>query len=137
MIFSAFLIIVFLMYIFLFFLQKSQIENMSFALLCLSTAIYLVVFYIGEYSVIYNNGYSFLLFEKIFNSIAPILTCHFIICFTRDFLAYKETRSVRFTRIFITSFCILLNLLGTDIVTTRILLRICFITMSVLFIYLC
>ena len=135
MIFSAFLIIVFFMYIFLFFLQKTQTENMSFALLCLSTAFYLVVFYIGEYSIIYKNGYSFLLFEKIFNGTAPILTCHFIICFTRDFLGYKEKKSVRFTRIFITLFCIILIFLGTDIVTTRILLRICFITMVFLFIY--
>lgn len=135
MIFSAFLIIVFFMYIFLFFLQKTQTENMSFAFLCLSTAFYLVVFYIGEYSIIYKNGYSFLLFEKIFNGTAPILTCHFIICFTRDFLGYKEKKSVRLTRIFITLFCIILIFLGTDIVTTRILLRICFITMVFLFIY--
>ncbi len=135
MIFSAILIIGFFIYIFLFFLKMSEIKNMSFAFLCLSTALYLIVFYIGEFSVIYNNNFSLLLFEKIFNGTAPLFTCHFIICFTRDFLGYKESLSKRLWRTFITFCCIILIFIGYDIVTFRILLRICFIIMIVQFVY--
>ena len=79
MIFSVVLLLVFLIYIFVFLLRRSDLENLSFGEMCFSTACYLVTFYIGEYSIIYKHVYSFLLFEKIFNAAAPIITCYFVI----------------------------------------------------------
>ena len=135
MIFSAILFTVFGIYLFLFLLRTSEVEHLSFALLCLSTSLYLVVFYIGEYSIIYNNSYSLLLFEKIFNGTAPLLTCYYIICFTRDFLGYKEKLSKRLFRIFIILFSIVHIFFGNDITSFRLLLRISFSIMIILFIY--
>lgn len=135
MIFSVVLLIVFLIYFFLYVLRRSEKENLSFAVLCLSTAFYLLVFYIGEYSVIYKNKYSFLLFEKVFNGAAPLLTCYCIINFTRDFLGYKEKTFGKAFRLGMTVFAVGLMCMGSDIVVTRKLLRIGFIIMIILFIF--
>lgn len=135
MLFSIILIFVFIMYFFLYILRRSETANLSFSLLCLATACYLVVFYIGEYSVIYQNKYSFLLLEKIFNGAAPLLTCYFIVCFTRDFLEYKEAKKYRLLQMLISLFAVTLIFTGQDIVSFRKLLRISFVIMILLFIY--
>ena len=135
MIFSVILLIVFLIYFFLFLLRRSEIENLSFAQMCFSTAFYLVTFYIGEYSIIYKHIYSFLLFEKIFNGAAPVITCYFVINFTRDFLKYKEKSSYRLFRFFISVIAVSLPFLGQDLQTSRLLLRIAFFIMIFQFIF--
>ena len=135
MIFSVILLIVFLIYFFLFLLRRSEIENLSFAQMCFSTAFYLVTFYIGEYSIIYKHIYSFLLFEKIFNGVAPVITCYFVINFTRDFLKYKEKSSNRLFRFFISVIAVSLPFFGQDLHTSRLLLRIAFFIMIFQFIF--
>lgn len=135
MLFSIVLILVFIIYLFLYFLRRSESANLSFALLCLATACYLVVFYIGEYSVIYQNKYSFLLLEKIFNGASPLLTCYFIICFTRDFLEYDESKKYRYIRIVVSIFAVILIFIGQDIISFRKLLIISFCIMFLLFVY--
>ena len=135
MMFSVILIVVFIIYLFLYLLRKSEVQNLSFSLLCLSTAFYLVVFYIGEYSLIYKNKYSFLLLEKIFNGAAPLLTCYFIVCFTRDFLEYNEKKIYRIIRLIISIFAVILVFTGQDIISFRNLLRISFCIMILLFVF--
>ena len=135
MIFSVVLLLVFLIYIFVYILRRSAIENLSFAEMCFSTAIYLVTFYIGEYSIIYKHVYSFLLFEKIFNSAAPLITCYFVINFTRDFLKYKEKKKSKIIRFCVAMFALILPFLGNSITTTRLLLRFSFIIMVLQFIF--
>ena len=135
MIFSVVLLIVFLIYFFLFLLRRSEIENLSFSQMCFSTALYLVTFYIGEYSIIYKNSYSFLLFEKIFNGAAPLITCYFVINFTRDFLKYKESTTSKLFRFLVILLAISLPFFGPDLSTSRKLLRIGFYIMIVEFIF--
>lgn len=135
MIFSVLLLFVFLIYYFLYVLRRTEKQNLSFSLLCLSTALYLVVFYIGEYSLIYKGQYSLLAFEKIFNGAAPLLTCYCIICFTRDFLGYNEKTEGKIFRLAFTTLAIVLISLGQDIVSFRKLLRIGFVIMILLFIF--
>lgn len=135
MIFSVVLLLVFLIYFFVFLLHRSTLENLSFAQMCFSTAFYLVTFYIGEYSIIYTHLYSFLLFEKIFNGAAPIVTCYFVINFTRDFLKYKEKNSRRFIRFIISTIAFTLPFFGNSITVSRLLIRIGFIIMIIQFIF--
>lgn len=134
MIFSVVLLFAFAIYFFLFLLRRSEIENLSFSLMCFTTACYLVPFYIGEYSIIYNNLYSFLLFEKLFKGAAAIFTSYFIISFTRDFLHYHESKSSRILRFLITVIAVTLPLLGKNIYYFRFFLRIGFFIMIVQFI---
>lgn len=135
MIFSIVLLLVFLIYFFVFLLRRSDYENISFAQMCFSTAVYLVTFYIGEYSIIYKHVYSFLLFEKIFNGAAPVLTCYFVINFTRDFLKYKEKKQNKILRLVLSLFAMTLPFFGSTLSTTRLLLRFAFIIMVIQFIF--
>ncbi len=135
MIFSVVLLIVFLIYFFLFLLRRTELENLSFSQMCFSTAVYLVTFYIGEYSIIYKHIYSFLLFEKIFNGAAPVITCYFVINFTRDFLKYKETKASKIFRFIISIIAVCLPFLGSDLSTSRFLLRFAFYIMIIQFIF--
>ena len=133
MIFSVVLLLVFFIYMFVFFLRRTDLENLSFGQMCFTTAFYLVTFYIGEYSIIYKHVYSFLLFEKIFNGAAPILTCYFVINFTRDFLKYKEKKSSKNLRFVFSLFALLLPFLGTTLASSRLFLRFAFIIMCLQF----
>ena len=133
MIFSVVLLLVFCIYILVFFLRRSEIENLSFSQMCLSTAFYLVTFYIGEYSIIYKHMYSFLLFEKIFNGAAPVITCYFVINFTRDFLKYKERTDSKIFRLIISAIAVSLPFFGQTLTTSRFYLRIAFIIMIIQF----
>ncbi len=135
MIFSVVLLIVFLIYFFLFLLRRSEIENLSFSQMCFSTALYLVTFYIGEYSIIYKHIYSFLLFEQIFNGTAPIITSYFVINFTRDFLKHRERTFSRIGRFILTLIALALPFCTSDLSTSRLLLRYGFLIMVVQFIY--
>ena len=135
MIFSVVLIIIFFIYFFLFILRRSEIENLSFSQLCLCTALYTVTFYIGEYSIIYKHIYSFLLFQKIFNEAAPILTSYFVINFTRDFLKHSERNFSKIGRGILTGIALALPFMASDLSTSRILLRYGFLIMVVQFIY--
>lgn len=135
MIFSVVLLIVFLIYFFLFLLRRTALENLSFSQMCLSTAFYLVTFYIGEYSIIYKHIYSFLLFEKFFNGAAPILTCYFVINFTRDFLNYKENHNSRVFRFIISLVAVSLPFFGNTLSSSRLLLRFSFFIMIFQFIF--
>ena len=135
MVFSVVLLIVFLIYFFLFLLRKDALENLSFSQMCLSTAFYLVTFYIGEYSIIYKHIYSFLLFEKIFNGAAPVITCYFVINFTRDFLKYEEKTSSRLFRFLISLLSVSLPFFGQNLASSRLLLRFAFYIMILQFIF--
>ena len=135
MIFSIVLLLVFLIYFFVYLLRRSDLENLSFGQMCFSTAFYLVTFYIGEYSIIYKHVYSFLLFEKIFNAAAPIITCYFVINFTRDFLKYKENKYSKILRFVISLFAFILPFFGNSIAGTKLLVRFSFIIMVLQFIF--
>lgn len=129
MIFSVVLLMISFIYILVFFLRKADIENLSFSQMCFTTSCYLVTFYIGEYSIIYTHMYSFLLFEQIFNGLAPLLTCYFVINFTRDFLKYNEKIESRIFRFVLSCIAFILPFFGHDLTSSRNLLRIAFIIM--------
>ena len=135
MIFSVVLLLVFLIYIFVFLLRRSDLENLSFGEMCFSTAFYLVTFYIGEYSIIYKHIYSFLLFEKIFNAAAPILTCYFVINFSRDCLKYNESNVSKIFRLAFSFIACLLPFFGSTVSAVKFLLHISFIIMVLQFIF--
>ena len=63
---SIILIIINFIYLFLYILRRSEIENLSFSQLCLFTSLYLCVFYYGDYAFLRNLPLTYLTFEKIF-----------------------------------------------------------------------
>ena len=102
LIFTVILFIISLIYFFLYVLRRSETENLTFSLLCLFTGIYLCTFYYGEYSFLGRDYISYLLFEKIFKGACALITGYLIVCFTRDFLHYKESLKSKLIRLFIT-----------------------------------
>ena len=130
------LLIINLIYLFLYLLRRSEIENMSFSQVCLFTGLYLVVFYYGEYSFLGKANISYLLFEKIFKGATAILSGYMIVCFARDFLHYQESRLNKIIRFLITVVGITIPMTATNIPDFRNRLRIGFIFIIFQFIFL-
>ena len=136
LILSIILFIINLIYLFLYLLRRSELENMSFSQICLFTALYLSVFYFGEYSFLKNIGLTYLMFEKIFKGATAILAGYMIICFTRDFLHYEEAKRDKIGRFIITVIGIIIPFTASNIPDFRSRLRIGFLFVTVQFIFL-
>ena len=132
---SVILFIINLIYFFLYILRRSEVENLSFSQLCLFTGLYLCVFYFGEYSFLRSLSLSYLTFEKIFKGATALLTGYMIICFTRDFLHYKEKKADKIFRFLITLIGIILPLTATNIPDFRSRLRIGFMFIVIQFLF--
>lgn len=107
---SYFMMLIAAIYFFLYVLRRKDHANLSFSRLNFCSAFYLLPVYFGEYSIIYNNGYSFLLFQKIFNGIAAVTSTYFAISFVRDFFDRKDTKTIRifrYSNIFLSIFIIM------------------------------
>ena len=130
------LLITNLIYLFLYILRRSELENLSFSQLCLFTAFYLIVFYYGEYTFHERLYLSYLTFEKIFKGATALLSGYMIVCFTRDFLHYYEKPVSKVLRFFITLVGIIIPFTASNIPDFRSRLRIGFIFIMVQFIFL-
>ena len=90
---SSFLMfLVCMIYLFFYYLRPKDKSNLSFALLCFFSSLFLVNVCIGEYPQIFTSIKYKLIFEKIFNGYVPIITVYYAISFMRDFLGWKESR---------------------------------------------
>lgn len=132
---STILIIINFIYLFLYILRRSEIENLSFSQLCLFTSLYLCVFYYGDYAFLRNLPLTYLTFEKIFKGTTALLTGYMIICFTRDFLHYKEKTKYKVLRFIITFIGIIIPLTATNIPDFRNRLRIGFLFIILQFLF--
>ncbi len=136
LIFTVILFIIFLIYIFLYLLRRSESENLTFGLLCLFTGIYLSVFYYGEYSYIGGAHITYLQFEKIFKGVTALIAGYLIVCFTRDFLHYKESGRGKLIRFLLTLIAAIIPLTADTIPDFRSRLRFSFLFIMVQFIFL-
>lgn len=132
---SIILFIINLIYLFLFLLRRTEVENLSFSQLCLFTAIYLSVFYYGDYTFLGKANLTYLNFEKIFKGTTALLTGYMIVCFTRDFLHYKERTIEKIIRFALTFTGIIIPFTATNIPDFRSRLRIGFLFIIIQFIF--
>ena len=133
---SIILIIINLIYLFLYLLRRSEIENMSFSQLCLFTALYLSTYYFGEYTFLNKAGLSYLMYEKIFKGATALLAGYMVICFTRDFLHYSESKRSKIIRFLITVIGIIIPFTASNIPDFRNRLRFGFLFVTIQFIFL-
>ena len=112
---SAVLIVIAFIYFFLYLFSPLDRSNLSFSRVTFFSALYLVTVCLGEYSIIFQGKYSFLLFEKIFNGIMSIITANYAVSFIRDFLGQKDTKLATFFRKFNVFFTIFLVLIPNDL----------------------
>ena len=136
LILSVILLIINFIYFFLYLLRRSEVENLSFSQVCLFTSLFLCIFYYGEYRFFSHAILSYLTFEKIFKGATAILTGYMIICFTRDFLHYKESIQGKLFRFFITFVGIIIPFTATNIPDFRNRLRIGFLFITIQFVFL-
>lgn len=135
-VFTIILLIITLIYFFLYLLRRSEIENLSFALLCFFTGLYLSVFYYGEYTFLSSINIRYLTFEKIFKGSTALITGYMIVCFTRDFLHHNESIQSKFIRFFITCVAIVIPFSASNIPDFRTRLRFSFLFIILQFLYL-
>ena len=102
LIFSVLLIVVSTIYILLYFFRPTEKRHLSFSGITFFSSFFMVTVCIGEYPVIFKEGFSFLLYEKIFHGIAGTLSTHCTISFIRDLLRREDTKKITIARICIT-----------------------------------
>ncbi|MBO4533545.1 MAG: SpoIIE family protein phosphatase [Treponema sp.] len=96
------MMIIGVMYIGVFNLRKQDKQYLSFALMNVFSSLFMVSLCIGEYPVIYQAGFSYLLYEKLFRGIASILSSYFAVSFMKNYLKAKESLSWKIFRSAIT-----------------------------------
>ncbi len=132
---SIVLLLISAIYFFLYFLRKTEKENLSFAELNLSTSFFLLNFYYGEYSIIYKNVYSLLLFEKLFHGIPVIFACYFVVSFARDFMKYNESLPHRIFRFCLAGISIIILFTATDLNDFMFKLKYAYTVICIQFLY--
>jgi len=133
---TVILLLISFIYFFLYLLRRSEVQNLTFSQLCLFTAIYLSVFYYGEYSFLGKAYITYLTFEKIIKGCTSLLTGYMIVCFTRDFLHFRERSSGKIGRFLITLTGMIIPFTANNIPDFRARLRIGFLFIIVQFIFL-
>ena len=135
LVFTVILLIIFLIYLFLYLLRRSETENLTFSLLCLFTGLYLCTFYYGDYSFLSQSHLTYLQFEKFFKGACALITGYLIVGFTRDFMHYKESVVSKITRLVITITATIIPFTAGNIVIFRSRLRISFLFITIQFLY--
>ena len=96
------MMIIGLMYIGVFNLRRQDKQYLSFAMMNICSSFFLISLCIGEYPIIYQAGYSYLWYEKLFRGIAAIASSYFAVSFMKDYLKLKESLSWKIFRSAIT-----------------------------------
>ena len=132
---SAVLLVISFIYFLLFLFGAGRRSNLSFSRVTFFSAFYLTTVSLGEYSIIFEGRYSFLLFEKIFNGIMAILSSNYAVSFIRDFLNKTDTKRITIFRKFIVFFTIFLVLLGDDLNQFYSILILCYVLIGIHILY--
>lgn len=132
---SAVLLVISFIYFLLFLFGAGRRSNLSFSRVTFFSAFYLTTVSLGEYSIIFEGRYSFLLFEKIFNGIMAILSSNYAVSFIRDFLNKTDTKRITIFRKFIVFFSIFLVLLGDDLNQFYSILILCYVLIGIHILY--
>ena len=96
------MMIIGIMYLGVYSLRRNDKQYLSFALLNMCSGMFLISLCVGEYPIIYQNDFSYLLYQKLFRGVAAILSSYFAVSFMRDYLKVNESMSRRIFRSTIT-----------------------------------
>ena len=99
---SCVMFIIAIMYFTVFNLRRSDKQYLSFGLLNLFSSLFLLSLCYGEYPIIYQNNFSYLLLQKLFRGVAASISSYFAVSFMRDFLSVREGLSRKVYRTAIT-----------------------------------
>ena len=98
LIISWMMMIIGIMYIGVFYLRRMDKQYFSFAMMNIFSSLFMVSLCIGEYPLIYQNNFSYLLYQKLFRGVAAIISSYFAVSFIKDYLKHKESLSWKIFR---------------------------------------
>ena len=99
---SWIMLIIAIMYFSVFSLRRADKQYLSFGLMNLFSSLFLISLCVGEYPIIYQTAFSYLLFQKLFRGVAALISSFFAVSFMRDFLEIKESLSRKVYRVALT-----------------------------------
>lgn len=99
--------------------NKSEKENLYFAVINLATALYMIVFFLPELPGAPYRIIPFLLFQKIFSSILPFTLPFLITSFVNTYLKRKDHIAILITRIVFLAIPVIVILCAPDYVHLR------------------
>jgi len=99
LLFAFFMIIIAAYHLIIYSKDITQKENLWFALVNITTVLYMFVFYVSELPGLPTNNFSFLWFQKIFSSGMPFLLIYMLCSFVNSYLHRKDRRIFKILRL--------------------------------------
>ena len=99
LIFAFIMIVIAGYHLMLYFKNKTERENLMFALINLLSALYLSVFFYAELPFALDSHISFLFFQKIFSNSLPFFIAYMVTSFVITFVHSTENKIIRYIRI--------------------------------------
>ena len=99
---SCVMLIIAIMYFTVFNLRRADKQYLSFGFMNLCSSLFLISLCVGEYPIIYQTTFSYLLYQKLFRGVAASFSSFFAVSFMRDFLELREGISRKIYRIALT-----------------------------------
>ncbi len=134
---SWIMFIIGIMYIGVYTLRKNDKQYLSFALMNICSSVFLVSLCIGEYPLIYMQGFSYLLYQKIFRGISAVLSSYFAVSFMKDYLRINESMSWKIFRATLTIAPCFFILFSTNMYDFFICLGGAYVAITIQMIYAC
>lgn len=134
-IFSTLFLLISGIYFLLYFFRKTEKQHLSFSGLTFFSSFFLVTVCIGEYPIIFKEGYSFLLYEKIFHGIAGTLSSHFAISFIRDFFKVIDSKKRKIYRYSMTILALIALICPRDLSTFYVHLNVSYLLIVIQLLY--
>lgn len=132
---SVVLLIISTIYTLLYIFRSSEKRHRSFAGITFFSSFFLVTLCIGEYPIIYKQGFSYLLYEVLFHGIAGSLSSHCTVSFIRDFLHKKDSPKIVIMRVCMTLFNVILVSFSHDIPSFLRFLQISYLVTAIHILY--
>lgn len=128
---SVILLIISTIYTLLYIFRSTEKRHRSFAGLTFFSSFFLVTLCIGEYPIIFKQGFSYLLYEILFHGIAGSLSSHCTVSFIRDFLHKKDSKKVVIIRVCMTLFNVILISFSHDLLSFLRFLQITYLCTAI------
>ena len=119
LIFAFIMIVIAGYHLMLYFKNKTERENLMFALINLLSALYLSVFFYAELPFALDSHISFLFFQKIFSNSLPFFIAYMVTSFVITFVHSTENKIIRYIRIAFLIIPVVIILFAPDYQTLR------------------
>ena len=119
LIFAFIMIVIAGYHLMLYFKNKTERENLMFALINLLSALYLSVFFYAELPFALDSHISFLFFQKTFSNSLPFFIAYMVTSFVITFVHSTENKIIRYIRIAFLIIPVVIILFAPDYQTLR------------------